>query len=163
MTDDHHDIMLLRGKFIDLTIDIESILDDILAIHFCQPKRHNEFKQQVLEEMMFSRKIELFKTTIKDKYPKIFEQHQSHIDFKKLKDTRNKFAHNRFSFHTSKNGKTDRTKLTFHKTSDTSSSDTIELVEYEQKFEFFKQQLSVLSEILHKLSGGEQQPTVNHF
>lgn len=152
MTEEQLDIILIRGKFIDLTIDIESIMDDILAFHFCSVDKYNQFKRYILEDIMFNKKKDIFQSLLKEKYSELYNQYADYIDVSKLKDTRNKFAHNRVTFHVNKNGKTDRTKLTFYKSSDDKPADTIEISHYEKQFEFFKEQLSAFSEIFHKMT-----------
>lgn len=149
MAAEHYNIILLRGKFIDLTVDIETIMDDVLANHFCSPKIQNDFKQYILDETMFNRKIELFKKILKANYPALYKKYESHIDFKKLKDVRNRFAHNKISYHTKKNGTKDLTKLMFGDPS--IGINVLEIKDFENKFEFFKEQLKVLTKILSKI------------
>lgn len=151
MTTEQHDILILRGKFIELTIDIESIMDSIISFRFCEKNKQHEFQKYILNEIMFNRKIELFKNILKNAYPKIYSKHSSDLDFKKLKLVRNKFAHDKISYYTNRSGKIDLTKLAFGDPFDGGLLDIIEMQNFVTSFNFFKKQLKTLVKILTKI------------
>lgn len=102
------DLLGIRGRVIDSTIDIERILGEILIRAIVGGSKNIEgeslFGDIVLEEIMFSGKIKMLERLIKNihsrsdplKYKKMFEGINTEellSNLKKLNTYRNRFAH----------------------------------------------------------------------
>jgi hypothetical protein len=85
-----------RGELLNETINLENIIEDYIATHFCSDKNKiREFKTLIVWKMNFDRKINILKSIVNDhhkewfqgKYPDFF------TDVRKIQSLRNDLAH----------------------------------------------------------------------
>jgi len=115
----HAEEMKLRGLYLSITVDFDFNL--IMLIHECfksNPKEIKTFYQDKngkgkdLSELTMFERIDVCQKGLKKYYSKAFKEHEHNfISIDKLRQARNKFAHQKIDDFLSPN---DKTKLTFH-------------------------------------------------
>lgn len=87
----------IRGPFINYVIDIERIINDIIANFFCSNEsRRRLFFSSVLNgsELSFSQKTRILKAAIEYDYPEIYQAYPKLFDqLDKIRRFRNRLAH----------------------------------------------------------------------
>lgn len=85
----------IRGTFLDQSIMIERLIDDIIAKHFCaeEEKRILLFSL-ITSRFSFQSRIMALKTVLECCYPQLFEKHRNTIkNLQQIREFRNKIAH----------------------------------------------------------------------
>ena len=85
----------IRGGYLFQSTWIESLLEEIIAYHFCpsDKKKRGQILSMVIPDLNFSSKIRIFLNLIKQ-YPKLLKQYEHFKDdLDNVRDLRNKFTH----------------------------------------------------------------------
>ena len=110
----------VRGNYLVDAIEIEGIIDDVLAIHFFKNNdaQYVDFQGFILKELQFGAKIKILVSLLNSKYPNLLNKHTSLAnELEKIRDFRNRLAHSQLDTTVEyiEKKQTDRIQLMFYK------------------------------------------------